>query len=270
LKIPPLLGDASLKAIERLTVASGQILIALDYDGTLVPIVEDPTDAVLSDSARETLRRLAKRPQTCVAIVTSRTLAEIRRLVKVPEITFAALNGLVIFTNGETENHDDLPRAERIMERVREELDGKLREWSGLRVEDRGVALALHHGHLTKKDADAIAERAAGLLEDERVQILRGKKVIEVLPDVAWDKGVAVRRFMEMHRTLGTLPLLVCAGDEPIDTPALKMARDLGGVAIGVGSEAARSGNYLAKDSEEIVQFLERLDGWLAGRPAAA
>lgn len=269
MKIPPLLAESSLKSIERLAVASAQALLALDYDGTIVPLAENPSEAALPEETREVLCRLAGRPQAALAIISGRTLAEIKKLAKLPDVTYAALNGLVILANGEREDHEDLPRAERIMVRVREEIDGKLREWDGLRVEDRGVALALHHGHLTKKDADAISARAAELLDGERVQILRGRNVIEVLPDVAWDKGVAVRRFMEMHRIGGTLPLLVCAGDEPIDTPALHMARDLGGVAIGVGAEAARSGNYLAKDSCEVVRFLDLLDGWLASRPAA-
>lgn len=270
MKVPLLLSDASLKAIERTALASGQLLLALDYDGTLVADADDPTDAALSDTCRDVLRRIACQPKAAVAILTGRTLAQIKKLVRIPEVTYAALNGLEILMNGEREEHDDLVRAERIMVHIREEIDGQLAELPGVRIEDRGVALALHHGGLTKKEADVVHERAVALLGDERVQILRGKRLIEVLPDIAWDKGVAVRRFMEHHRTLGTFPMLVCAGDEPIDTPALKMARDLGGIAIGVGREAARSGNYLAESPADLQRFLELLDGWLSGRTAVA
>jgi trehalose 6-phosphate phosphatase len=270
LKIPLLLADASLKAIERLALASGQVLLAFDYDGTLVPLAEDPSDALCSDATREVLKRLVANPRVKVAVLSGRTLAEIRRLVKIPNITYAALNGLTILMDGEREEHDDLVHAERIMGRVREDLDGKLDEWQDLRIEDRGVGLALHHGRLTKKEADAAYDRLAEVLTGERVQIHRGKRAIEVFPDIAWDKGVAVRRFMEHHRKLGTVPLLVCAGDEPIDMPALRMARDMGGVAIGMGREAARHGNYVAENTTELIRFLELLDGWLSGKTAAA
>lgn len=270
MKTPPLLSEPSVKAIERLVVGSSQILLALDYDGTLVPIAEDPGGAALPDAGREVLERLATHPLAKVAILSGRMLADLQSLVGIPEVTYAALNGLEILVGGEREEHDDLPHAERIMERIREELSGQLGKRDDLHLEDRGVAFALHHGRLTKKEADALYERTAEILEGERVQIQRGRKVIEVLPDIAWDKGVAVRRFMEQHRKPSTYPLLICAGDEPIDTPALRMARDLGGVAIGVGREAARHGNYLAEGPHEVLRFLERLDGWLSGRTAAA
>jgi trehalose-phosphatase len=270
LKIPLLLAEPSLKAIERLANASGQVLLAFDYDGTLVPLPEDPSDAVCPDATRDVLKRLAANPRAAITILSGRTLAEIRRLVKIPNITYAALNGLQILMDGEREEHDDLVHAERIMDRVREDLDGKLAEWRALRVEDRGAGLALHHGRLTKKEADAAFERVTEVLDGERVQIHRGKRAIEVFPDIAWDKGVAVRRFMEHNRKLGSVPLLVCAGDEPIDMPALRMARDLGGVAIGMGREAARHGNYVAESPADVVRFLELLDGWLSGKTAAA
>lgn len=270
MKIPLLLSDSSLKAIERLAHASGQALLALDYDGTLVPLTEDPGDAVLPEPTREVLKKLAANPKVAIAILSGRTLAEIRRLVKIPNVTYAALNGLTILMDGEREEHDDLVHAERIMGRVREDLDGRLDEWRDLRIEDRGVGLALHHGRLTKKEADAAFERVTEVLSGERVQIHRGKRTIEVFPDIAWDKGVAVRRFMEHHRKGGTVPLLVCAGDEPIDTPALRMARDMGGVAIGIGRESARHGNYVAETTNDLIRFLDLLDGWLSGKTAAA
>lgn len=270
MKVPLLLAESSLKSIERLAVASEQLLLALDYDGTLVHEGDDPSDAELPEASRDVLKRLAGHPKVAVAILSGRTLAQMKKLARVPGATYAALNGLEILANGEREEHDDLVRAERIMERVREEIGGKLDALGDIRVEDRGVALALHHARLTKREADAVFERAAEILDGERVQIVRGRKSIEVVPDIAWDKGVAVRRFMEQHRKLGSFPLLVCAGDEAIDTPALRMARDLGGVAIGVGREVARSGNYLAESPDDVLRFLEILAGWLSGQTAVA
>jgi trehalose 6-phosphate phosphatase len=243
LKIPHLLAEPSLKAIERACLAASQILIALDYDGTLVPYADTTAGAALPEDARALLRRLCGRPHVAIALLSGRPLKEMQKLAGVREATIAALHGLELLVGGEREEHDDLLRAERIIEGALEELKGQLDAWEEVRIENKRVCLTVHHPKLTKKGADELSEKLEEILKAERVQMVRGKRSIEVLPDIAWDRGLSVRRFMEHHRKLGSFPLLICAGDDAFDAHALRMARDMSGIAIGVGREAARSGN---------------------------
>lgn len=270
MKTPLLLAEKSLKAIERQCLASSQILLALDYDGTLVPFTDDGSNAQLPESTREVLKRLAGRPHIAVAILTGRPLKEIKKLTGIREVTIAALHGLELWVGGECEEHDDLHRAEGIIDSALEEIGDSLDAWEGIRVENHRVCIAVHHPKLTKKSADALYQQLEELLDGERVQIVRARKSIEVLPDIAWDQGLSVRRFMEHHRNLGSFPLLICAGDDGCDVPALRMARDMGGIAIGIGREIARSGNYVAESPADLLRLLEMMDSWLAAKAAVA
>ena len=56
----------------------GQILVALDFDGTLSDIVPRPEDARLTDERRQLLRELNSRPRFAVAVISGRTLEDLR------------------------------------------------------------------------------------------------------------------------------------------------------------------------------------------------
>ena len=268
MKIPLLLADSSLKTIERLCLASSQILIALDYDDTLVPLGGD--DASLPEEMRETLRRLAARPHVRIAILSGRPLKEMQKLTKLPDVMLCALHGLEVLESGQRELHDDFARAERIIETALEEMGGaKIPGWD-VKVENRRAMLVVHHPALTRKEAEELAAHLEEKLSGERVQIVQGRRAIEILPDIAWDRSVAVRGFMERHRALGSFPLLICAGDDAFDAPSLRMARDMSGLAIGIGRDAARSGNYVAESPADLARFLEFLDSWLAAKATVA
>jgi trehalose-phosphatase len=78
--------------IERLL--SGDPLVFLDYDGTLTPIVEIPSKAVLSDSMRGTLHRLAK---NCpVSLMSGRDLTDIRRKIGLNELIYVGSHGFEV------------------------------------------------------------------------------------------------------------------------------------------------------------------------------
>jgi len=270
LKIPLLLAEASLKTIERSCVASGQILLAIDYDGALLDGADAQSDGTLPESTRECLRRLASRPHIDIVLLSGRTLKELQKLVKLKEVALGAVHGLELFDGGEREAHDDFLRAERIIETTIEEMGGKIEGWNGVKIENRRVTLCVHHPTISRKDAEGLAAHLVERLEGERVQIVQARRTIEILPDIAWDRSLAVRRFMERHRRLGTFPLLICAGDYPFDIPSLRMTRDMSGIAIGIGRDAARSGSYVAEGPGDLVRFLEILDGWMAAKAAVA
>jgi len=59
-------------------VAAPKLLIALDFDGTLAPLVDNPDDARMTSPAREALVRLAGTENTVVALVSGRGLANLR------------------------------------------------------------------------------------------------------------------------------------------------------------------------------------------------
>src|SRR5688572_14416348 len=61
-----------------------QLLVACDYDGTLAPIVEDPSAAAPLPEAVAALRSLAALPQTTVAVVSGRALRDLAAMSRLP------------------------------------------------------------------------------------------------------------------------------------------------------------------------------------------
>src|SRR6187551_1765599 len=61
-----------------------QLLVTCDYDGTLAPIVEDPSMAAPLPEAVAAIRALASLPQTSVAVISGRALRDLAALSRLP------------------------------------------------------------------------------------------------------------------------------------------------------------------------------------------
>ena len=70
------------------------MLLLLDYDGTLTPIVARPEIAILPDEARRSLEELAENERFVVGVVSGRELAELEGLVAIPGLIYAGNHGL--------------------------------------------------------------------------------------------------------------------------------------------------------------------------------
>ncbi|CAL5369134.1 unnamed protein product [Camellia sinensis] len=87
---------SALEMLEQITNASKgkQIVMFLDYDGTLSPIVEDPDRAYMSDAMRTTVRKLARYFST--AIVSGRCRDKVYSFVQLAELYYAGSHGMDI------------------------------------------------------------------------------------------------------------------------------------------------------------------------------
>lgn len=78
-----------------LSLASGKRLVVfLDYDGTLTPIVSDPDLALISESMRGTVKRVAQTFPT--AIISGRGRKKVESFVQLDELFYAGSHGLDI------------------------------------------------------------------------------------------------------------------------------------------------------------------------------
>jgi trehalose 6-phosphate phosphatase len=80
--LPPPLVDALLKLVH-----TRRLLVALDFDGTLAPEVDDPEQARAIPEARATVLRLLAIPSTRVALVSGRALASLEQVADLPDTT---------------------------------------------------------------------------------------------------------------------------------------------------------------------------------------
>jgi alpha,alpha-trehalase len=256
---------SALEHVQEIAGGSGRAAVFLDYDGTLTPIVSQPEDASLSDSMRQTLRELAARAPV-VAILSGRDLDDVRRRVNIDSIVYAGSHGFDIAgphglcRQMGTEFLSNLDTAEKELHKA---LDGI----SGARVERKRFSIAAHYRHVNENDVPKVKQAVGEVATRHRkLRRINGKKVYELLPDVAWDKGKAALWLLETlgleSRSGGIRPIYI--GDDRTDEDAFRALEQRGiGILVSEQSQPTTAG-YSLKNPVEVERFLRALTATLA------
>jgi alpha,alpha-trehalase len=253
----------ALEHIQEIVGSTGRVAVFLDYDGTLTPIVSRPDQAVLTDSTRAILRRLASKMP--VAILSGRELEDVRKRVAIDGIVYAGSHGFdIVGPRGlrRQEATEFLPA----LDAAEKELRKKLAGISGALVERKYFSIAAHYRNVNEIDFPKL-ERAVSEVAGRHRELrkMEGKKVYELMPGIDWDKGKAV---LWLLKTLGSEPAKIrpiYIGDDRTDEDGF---RALGERGIGIlVSEEPRStaANYSLRDPAEVERFLRELTAHLAG-----
>jgi alpha,alpha-trehalase len=229
----------------------------LDYDGTLTPIVARPEDACLGGAMRETLAALAARGP--VVIVTGRGLEVIREMVGIEGITYAADHGFELEAeDGSAAHAAAVEGFDAVAVDVAATLRRRLRGVNGAIIEHKRFSVAVHYRLVAEAAVERVKAAVREVLAGEpRLRLLTGKKVLELEPDVAWDKGAAVEWVM---RRLGVAPeQAVYVGDDVTDEAAFRLLRGVGTTVAVQEVPRPTAAGYRLADVDEVLAFLQRL-----------
>jgi trehalose 6-phosphate phosphatase len=225
-------------------IASADLLLALDFDGTLAPIVDDPAQAVMRGSTRRLLAQAAQ-AYPC-AVISGRPEEDVLRLL-------AGVTVWYVLGNRGLQTAEQVDRLAAEAGRWRALISQDLQTMAGVAVEDKGVSLAIHYRHA----ADHDGARAA-ILEAARkipgARIIEGKQVVNLLPAGGPDKGIAVDGLRSRIRAQTTLYV----GDDRTDEPVFALDGGMIGVRIGPAKEPSAA-RYCLKDQTQIDDLLEQL-----------
>lgn len=233
-----------LEAAER---APETTLIALDFDGTLSDMVDDPTQAFIHPAARDALARLVTRIGQ-VAIITGRPVEQVREL---GELDDEILSHLVVLGQYGAERLDRhgarIPEPPASIRAAIEELDPLTREYPGTFIEDKQQAVAVHtrragHGTLAQ-----IESRVIAVAKRHDLDIEPGREVLELRAHRI-SKGDALRGII---REVGA-DAVAMVGDDLGDVPAFDVVAEM----QAAGSPAV----IVVSGSEERPELTERAD----------
>ena len=211
------------------------VLLMLDYDGTLTPIVELPEKAVLAKNIGLALEALASLPTVTLAVVSGRRIESILAVsgLNTEKILFYGLHGGESLVAESIINHTTIAQKANIQS-IRTLLEQSLQTIAGVRIEDKGSSVAVHfrkvHSDLVIKSIEARVLSIFYANNDaHQLRLLTGKKVLEILP-AQFNKSHAVEKLMQ---TVPTHYPVYC-GDDTTDLDALAVVLSAGGSAIGV------------------------------------
>jgi trehalose 6-phosphate phosphatase len=234
-----------------------RVLVFLDFDGTLTPIVDFPNEAVMPAETCVALQRLSESRKFSVTIVSGRALNDVRERVGIANLTYAGNHGLEIW--GEDLHFVEPAAVQRIkiLGEFSRRLRERLRHIPGVEVENKVLTTSVHFRRAERGSLDEIRKTVhAELAFSERIfRTTRGLQVIEVRPRVNWNKGTAVRWIQQAIGSANALSVYI--GDDATDEDAFAALPD--GVTVRVGHAKGTAARYYLDDQRSVTRFLSWL-----------
>ncbi len=227
------------------------LLVATDYDGTIAPIVDDPDQARPDREAVVALRMLAALPQTHVAVISGRALADLARLAGMPEdVHLVGSHGSEFDLDYAAALSAD---ARTLRARVAEELASIADGADGLALEHKPASVALHYRRARPEHAeDAVQAAVDGPGAIEGVYTRHGKQVVE-FSVVSTSKGDA---FDVIRHRCGAAAAIFLGDDRTDEDAFVRMRGPDVGVKVGPGDTAAP---FRVDGPTDVARLLARL-----------
>jgi len=223
-----------------------------------------PEKAVISKKAKELLQKLSKNHNCKLAIISGRSLKDIKNIVGIKDIIYAGNHGLEMEGPRIKFECQVPPRLKSTIRCIKDELTCKLLRIDGILIEDKGLTLSVHYRLVDKKDisllSDIFTEVTKSYIAQNKIEISLGKKVYEIKPHVEWDKGKVVAWLMRRQRfdqgRNRVFPIFI--GDDITDEDAFKVIKDKG-LTIFVGSPKKSNAQYYLRNTREAIKFLRAI-----------
>jgi trehalose-phosphatase len=238
------------RGVERVVAAwqarphDARPLILMDFDGTLAEFELDPAAVTMTPARQILLQAMSRRADLSTGVISGRRISDLReRVPATPAMFFAGLHGLEIEGPGLRFMHKSVALAAPGISVLAKELRRAVKPLAGVFIEDKTYSVVLHTRGASKADRlhaitrfNALSEP---LLSEGTVRLQPGDHALELLPNVDWAKGDAVRaivRHIEADTREPVWPVYV--GDDATDEDAFD---EIGtnGLTIAVGKRPA-------------------------------
>jgi len=239
--------------IARRIRGNKRLVIFLDFDGTLARIAPLPGNVRLEGATREVLRKLAAHRTVTLAVISGRQRAELQRCVGMSKVKYLGLYGW------ENNGKKRVPFPDRLaLARTLVSLQADLPSYPGVWIEPKWNSFSIHlkgaSGEVQRQVRQRVNERVNPLRETLRV--IENLRDLEVAPVSIGDKGVAVRKFLDLPSRRAALPIYF--GDDYSDEPAFAAARR--GISILVGKRRTTRAQFCLRGPAEVTEALSRME----------
>ncbi len=236
-----------------------RLVVFLDYDGTLTPIVSRPELATLTPDMRQTIATLAE--QCPVAIVSGRDRADIQTLVQLESVYYAGSHGFDIAGPHQVRmQHAKGLALLPLLDAVETDLHQQLSSVPGALVERKKFTIAVHFRNVTSEQATRIEPRVDAVLK-KYPQLCKGlgKKVFELRLRLDWHKGKAVLWLLDTLslQTPDVAPIYI--GDDVTDEDAFHTLAGHGLTIVVADTPRRTAARYALQHPAQVQTLLQRL-----------
>lgn len=247
--------DEQLPFVRSELGTADHVVVALDFDGTLAPIAEHPEDAHVSPEMADVLQRLAATNGISVAIVSGRSIADLKRKLNL-DLIYAGNHGLEIEGGGISFVHQRADWLKTVVDHACWSLEANLESVRGARVERKGLSATVHFRQAPPDLSGWIEAtvRATTDLYAPALWVRPAREAWEILPRTAWTKGSVLHLLMKQARA--ARPVLICAGDDLTDEDMFSVS---GAISIKVSAGRPTRARYMVPGPAELLRFLNWL-----------
>jgi trehalose-phosphatase len=193
-----------------------------------------------------------------LAIISGRSLGDVREKVGVSGITYVGNHGLEIENPAGRHKKILVSARKRELKRITQNLQNSLKEIPGILFEEKGPILSVHYRNVPQKFSTQVPPVVEAELHQwrDRWKIASGKMVLEIRPKIDFNKGEAVRKILKNFPSLGLLPIYL--GDDQTDEDAFRVVKKQGvSVYVGPGSLPSEA-DFFLQNPDEVQEFLFR------------
>lgn len=252
---------SALDLFEDVLARLGQkpVVVFLDYDGTLTPIVDRPELAVLSQDMRNVLDALSR--QCPVGIISGRDRKDVSNLVNLDSLIYAGSHGFDIAGPERFAlSHEVGTQFSQALDHAEEMLRPLLQPIAGALIERKKFSIAVHYRLVDPGEVSKVEEAVTRVMaKSPDLKRSAGKMVFEMQPQLDWDKGKALLWLLEGMKWKTHQYQPVYIGDDLTDEHAFRELVERGvGIVVEHGSRFS-SASYSLQDPHEVKDFLLRL-----------
>ncbi len=255
---PPEPFEDAVPRVRSLVRDAPALLVCLDFDGTLAPIVDDPAVAAPTAANEAAVASLTARPRVTTAVVSGRALADVRERIDGPAI-YAGNHGLELERNGSIAVHPIASRRARCLGEICTLLELTVGTVPNCRIENKRLTGTVHLRSVPASARPIVREYTRAVVDrfgGERLDVSTGKRILEIGPAIPWGKGNAVEL---IESELSSEAVSIYIGDDVTDESAFD-AVEPDGVGIRVGGDEPSAASVRVESPTAVSSVLEWFD----------
>ena len=251
-----ILKNDNFSKLDKKLKSNENILLFLDYDGTLSHFKKDPNKAYPVKGIKKIIKKISELDFITITIISGRGLEDLKNKMSLNSINYAGLHGLEMQDyNPKNLNQNKIKHYINI---IKKQYKNEIKS-NQLFLEDKKFVLSIHYRN-NFQDINNLKSSIHNLVDKKQFEVMNGRKIIEIKPK-GWNKGKAVQ-MIRKKSFKNKNPLEIYIGDDTTDEDAFSV---INGFSIYVKNENKMSEKaaFYLNDPDEVYMFLNKFKNTL-------